>query len=735
MPKSLAKTIILIVLMTLVSACGPAATVVTPTAALALPSPTSTPVLFTETTTPQPTKAASPTESVTPIPKGSEPTAGSVAFSDSGQELGNGRSTDLALGDLDGDGDLDAMVGNEGQAQVWLNDGQGRFSPNGEDLTIPSGWNMGLDLGDLDGDSDLDAFVVVATGSGWVLLNQGGAQRGIAGSFADSGQQLVASSGFGFDLDLGDIDGDGDLDAYVAHERANLVWLNDGQGGFQDSGQRLGEAITADVALADLDGDGDLDALVGGWDEPARVWLNDSQGTFVDSGHILTAATVHIHGLDVGDLDGDGDLDVFLALASGHPNQVWFNDGQGVFGDSGQQLPSALGHAVVLGDLDGDSDLDALMANAASSAGAPNTVWLNDGQGYFRDSGLRLGNGISYGVDLGDLDGDGDLDAFFANNSPPNAVWLNEWYQAAPPSQAIISADTADQVERLQTLSAHTDRAYGLAFSSDGRLLASGSWDDTIRLWDVETWQQVGLVNQGGGWQVFFVPDDAHVASAKGTIVDIASGEIVHTLEGRNPHVTFSPDGAWMASAGYNAPIDIWNVKAWQVVQTLAGHSDRVFGLAFSPDGRLLASGSGMGPSDVSDFVVKVWDITSGSEVHTLKGHRGDVHAVAFSPDGTLVASASTDYTVRVWDVRSGALVHTLRHENGLYGVAFSPDGTLLAAAGCDRTVKLWDVANGRLLRSLPHADEVMTVAFSPDGKLLASGGYDHQIYLWGVSR
>jgi hypothetical protein len=85
-----------------------------------------------------------------------------------------------------------------------------------------------------------------------------------------------------------------------------------------------------------------------------------------------------------------------------------------------------------LGDLDGDGDLDAFVANAASSAGAPNTVWLNDGRGTFSDSGLRLGNEVSYGLDLGDLDGDGDLDAFAANNSPPNAVWLNGWYQAAP---------------------------------------------------------------------------------------------------------------------------------------------------------------------------------------------------------------------------------------------------------------------------------------------------------------
>jgi len=344
-----------------------------------------------------------------------------------------------------------------------------------------------------------------------------------------------------------------------------------------------------------------------------------------------------------------------------------------------------------------------------------------------------------------DLSSDGTLIAFSGQGEGVQ-VWAvspaaaNSSPAPTPVPQAVagalpITPDTVEEIELLRALEGHTGRVYGLDFSSDGRLLASGSWDGTIRLWDMETWQQVGLVNQDGQWQVFFVPDDAHVASANGTIVDVASGEIVHTLEGRNPHVTFSPDGAWMALAGYNAPIDIWDVKAWQVVQTLAGHTDRVFGLAFSPDGRLLASGSGRGPSDVSDFVVKVWDIASGSEVHTLQGHSGDVHAVAFAPDGTLVASASTDNTVRVWDVQSGALVHTLRHGNGLYGVAFSPDGSLVAAACCDRTVKLWDVASGRLLRSLPHPDEVMAVAFSPDGKLLASGGYDHHIYLWRVSR
>lgn len=306
----------------------------------------------------------------------------------------------------------------------------------------------------------------------------------------------------------------------------------------------------------------------------------------------------------------------------------------------------------------------------------------------------------------------------------------------AIPGPAVISVDTVGQVERIYTFTEHTDRVYGLDFSSDGRLLASGSWDGTIRVWDVASRQEIRAFDDpDGGWDVFFAPDDGHVASIRGTIWDIASGERVRSLDVRGSRVTFSPDGSWMALVGFNAPIELWDVQTWQVVRELQGHTDRVFGIAFSPDSTLLASGSGMGPSDVSDFTVRLWDVEGGRELHVLQGHRGDVHAVAFSPDGTLLASASTDYTVRLWDVQSGELLHTLWHRDGLWDVAFSPDGKLLASAGVEHQVRLWDVVSGRLLRSLRHDDEVMAVAFSPDGTVLASGGYDHQVHLWGVPR
>jgi formylglycine-generating enzyme required for sulfatase activity len=218
--------------------------------------------------------------------------------------------------------------------------------------------------------------------------------------------------------------------------------LNDGEGSFSDTGQRLGSAITADIGLGDLDGDGDLDALTGGWDEPSRVWFNDGTGVFNDSGNKLSPAETHIHAISLGDVDGDEDLDAFLAIASGDPHEVWLNNGDGSFVNSDQDLRGPLGHAVTLADLDGDGDLDAFTAHGDRHRGTENRVWLNDGTGQFSDSGLRLGDTYSFGVALGDLDGDGDLDAFVANSELwgthegglPNEVWINE--SSTIPSQA-----------------------------------------------------------------------------------------------------------------------------------------------------------------------------------------------------------------------------------------------------------------------------------------------------------
>jgi len=344
-----------------------------------------------------------------------------LSLVDSGQRLGSARSWDVSLGDLDGDGDLDAFVANgmrdNESSEIWLNDGLGTFTASEQDL----GYGMGVELGDLDGDGDLDAFLVSWDEPGKVWLNDG------QGSFVDSGQ-ILGSAG-GWDSALGDLDGDGDLDAYVANEKANTVWLNDGDGTLIDTEQRLGGSYSAAVELGDLDGDGDLDALAVGWGEPGKVWLNDGTGNFVEGSQTLTSARVHIHGMTLGDVDGDGDLDTFLA---GAPNQVWLNDGAGVFTKSEQGLVSLAGDTVALGDLDGDGDLDAFLA-VGDWSGSDDKLWLNDGNGHFTDSDLTLSNLFSSGIGLGDLDGDGDLDAFVTHGElgresgggVPNEVWLN----------------------------------------------------------------------------------------------------------------------------------------------------------------------------------------------------------------------------------------------------------------------------------------------------------------------
>jgi hypothetical protein len=192
-----------------------------------------------------------------------------------------------------------------------------------------------------------------------------------------------------------------------------------------------------------------------------------------------------------------------------------------------------------------------------------------------------------------------------------------------------------------------------VAFSPDGRRLASASYDGTVKLWDADTGQEV-LTLRG------------------------------HS--GRVTSVAFSPDGRRLASANDDGTVMLWDAATGQEVLTLRGHSYSVGSVAFSPDGRRLASAN-------DDGTAKLWDADTGQEVLTLRGHSQRVSSVAFSPDGRRLASAGwTDRAVMLWDADTGQERLTLRgHSEGVWGVAFSPDGRRLATVGADRTVKLWD--------------------------------------------
>jgi hypothetical protein len=364
-----------------------------------------------------PSLTASPTATSTP--------AAPLTFLDSDQDLGQGNGRCVVVGDLDGDGDSDVLVSIQDQAStLWLNDGKGKFTRSDQVFKA----STCAALGDLNGDKSLDIFFTEGTGN-HVWLNDG------KGKFSKTSQNLLSPDSEA--VALGDLDGDGDLDAFVANWNGNpdQVFLNDGNSKFSDSGQKLGNWFGSDVALGDVDLDGDLDALVTNNGEESDnapvLWLNDGHGKFSDSGQRLGFTNAYAVGL--GDLDGDSDLDAFIANSShGGANpagKVWLNDGKGVFSDSGQSLGDVYSLTVELGDLDGDGDLDAI---TGSWKVCPR-IWLNDGKGNFVDNQVRLASYNSAGVANADLDGDGDLDVFVSTNTWDRGdgrpkLWLNQLY-------------------------------------------------------------------------------------------------------------------------------------------------------------------------------------------------------------------------------------------------------------------------------------------------------------------
>ena len=278
---------------------------------------------------------------------------------------------------------------------------------------------------------------------------------------------------------------------------------------------------------------------------------------------------------------------------------------------------------------------------------------------------------------------------------------------------------------------------WAVAFSPDGGILAGGSLDGTVALWDVASRREIATL-EGHTRRVdsvAFSPDGDLLASGSGDrtvrLWDVASQREIAALEGhtRPIHsVAFSPDGDLLASASWESTVRLWDVASRRELPALEGHSEWVEQVAFSPAGGILASAS-------RDGTVRLWDVASRREIAALEGHTRYAESVAFSPAGGILASGGRDGTVKLWDVASRREIAALTTQDGwsAMSLAFSPEGGFVAAATFDGKVELWDVVGGELLETYWMAASNSWIAFSPDGGTMATTAA-YEVELWNMS-
>jgi len=313
----------------------------------------------------------------------------------------------------------------------------------------------------------------------------------------------------------------------------------------------------------------------------------------------------------------------------------------------------------------------------------------------------------------------------------PGFLWLR---RCRPP---LMNLGTA----QLSVLRGHEGSVVSVSYSQDGVWIASGSWDNTVRIWDAESGEERAVLrgHEGPVCSVAFSPGGDRIVSGSGSyeervdntvrLWDARSGAELAVFRGHEwfvSSVVFSPDGRRIVSGSYDRTVRVWDAESGAELAVLCENDHQVIGVDFSPSRDQIVGGS-------MDDTVRVWDVGSGRELAVLRGHEGTVNGVVFSLDGRRIVSGSSDKTVRVWDAESGAELAVLRgHKGTVNGVAFSLTERRIVSGSDDKTVRVWDADSGLELRVLRgHEAGVYRVAFSLNGRRIVSGSADKTVRVW----
>ena len=313
-------------------------------------------------------------------------------------------------------------------------------------------------------------------------------------------------------------------------------------------------------------------------------------------------------------------------------------------------------------------------------------------------------------------------------------------YSAEPPAilaDALAARPPGEGLTLYQHDPGHRGNVYRVALTPDGKRAVSGSADNTLKVWDLESGQELQTLSGHADWvrAVAVTPDGQRAVSGSDDntlkVWDLESGKELQTLSGHQSAVfavALTPDGQRAVSGSYDDTLKVWDLESGKEIQTLSGHSEDVGAVAVTPDGKRTVSGS-------SDSTLKVWDLASGKEIQTLSGHQSAVLAVAVTPDGQRAVSGSGDNTLKVWDLASGQELQTLSgHQGTVFAVALTPDGKRAVSGSQDRTLKVWDLESGQEIQTLSgHADLVLAVTVTPDGQRVVSGSSDDTLKVWDL--